>query len=112
MREACENERVGRFLRRAMLDEIVPSLSVPDGEAFARDVLDRLRNPFIRHALIDITLHGTAKMRVRVVPSIVRYYARTGRVPASLAFGFAAHIALLRGDLHAERRALGTFSSR
>ena len=105
--EACDNERVGRFLRRAMLDEIVPSLSVPDGEMFARETLDRLANPFIRHALIDITLHGTAKMRVRVVPSIVRYWARTGRVPSSLAFGFAAHTALLRGELQAERRALG-----
>jgi tagaturonate reductase len=105
--EACDNERVGRFLRRAMLDEIVPSLSVPGGETFARETLDRLANPFIRHSLIDITLHGTAKMRVRVVPSIVRYWARTGRVPSSLAFGFAAHIALLRGELQAERRALG-----
>ena len=105
--EACENERVGRFLRRAMLDEIVPSLSVPNGESFARETLDRLANPFIRHALIDITLHGTAKMRVRVVPSIVRYHARTGRIPSSLAFGFAAHLALLRGDLQAERRMLG-----
>ena len=105
--EACENERVGRFLRRAMLDDIVPSLDVPDGEAFARETLQRFANPFIRHSLIDITLHGTAKMRVRVVPSIVRYQARMGRVPAFLAFGFAAHIALLRGELQSERRALG-----
>jgi tagaturonate reductase len=105
--EACANERVGRFLRRAMLDEIVPSLPVPGGEAFAHETLERFAHPFIRHSLIDITLHGTAKMRVRVVPSMCRYFSRTGRIPTSLAFGFAAHIALLRGPLHADRRALG-----
>src|SRR6185369_2016277 len=49
----------------ALLDEIVPSLDVPDGQAFARETLQRFANPFIRHSLIDITLHGTAKMRVR-----------------------------------------------
>jgi tagaturonate reductase len=107
VREACENERVGRFLRRVMFDEIVPSLSVPGGEEFARETLDRFANPYIRHALIDITLHATSKVRVRVIPSILQYYARTDRVPSSLAFGFAAHIALLRGELQTERRALG-----
>ena len=61
VREACENERVGRFLRRVMFDEIVPSLSVPCGEEFARETLDRFANPYIRHALIDITLHATSK---------------------------------------------------
>src|SRR4051812_15054820 len=85
VREACENERVGRFLRRVMFDEIVPSLSAPSGEEFARQTLDRFSNPYIRHALIDITLHGTSKMRVRVVPSILQYHARTGHVPSSIA---------------------------
>jgi tagaturonate reductase len=107
VRDACENERVGRFLRRVMFDEIVPSLSVAGGEEFARETLDRFANPYIRHALIDITLHATSKMRVRVIPSILQYCARTGRVPTSLAFGFAAHIALLRGERQAERRTLG-----
>ena len=107
VRDAVSDDRVGRFLQRALLDEIVPSLDVPAAESFAREVLDRFANPFIRHALIDITLHGTAKMRVRVVPSIVEYERRFGRVPASLAFGFAAYLAFMRGDVHAERREQG-----
>src|SRR5579885_3673340 len=40
--DAVESDRVGAFMRRAMLDEIVPSLDVPDAETFARDVLERL----------------------------------------------------------------------
>jgi tagaturonate reductase len=70
-------------------------------------VLARFDNPHINHALIDITLHGTAKMRVRVVPSILAFVAATGRPPASLAFGFAAFLAFMRGDVHGERRSAG-----
>lgn len=107
VRDAVEDERVGRFMRRAIFDEIVPGLAVPDAESFAHEVLERFANPYVRHALIDITLYATTKMRVRVVPSIVAYQRLAGRPPASLAFGFAAYIAFMRGELQAERRAAG-----
>jgi tagaturonate reductase len=107
VREAVEHPRVGAFVRRAIVDEIVPSLDVPDAEAFARDVLARFANPYIRHALIDITLHAATKMRVRVVPSIVAYTERYQRPPNALAFGFAAYLAFMRGEIQSERRAAG-----
>ncbi|MFL5562069.1 MAG: tagaturonate reductase [Gemmatimonadaceae bacterium] len=107
VREALEHEAVGRFIRRALLDEIVPSVEVPGAAQFARDVLDRFANPYIRHALIDITLQGTMKMRVRVVPSIIELAERTGRTPVSLAFGFAAFLHFMRGETHEARRAAG-----
>ena len=107
VREAVEHETVGRLIRRALLDEIVPATDAPDGEKFAREVLDRFANPYIRHALVDITLQGTMKMRVRVVPSIVAYAARFGRAPASLAFGFAAFLCYMRGGVADGRRAAG-----
>jgi tagaturonate reductase len=94
--DAVSHDLVGAFARRAMLDEIVPSLDVPDAESYAMQVLARFANPYIRHSLIDITLQQTMKMRVRVVPSIVRSAARTGRAPASLAFGFAAYLLFMR----------------
>jgi tagaturonate reductase len=107
VRDAVRDRRVGGFLRRAMLDEIAPHLDAPGAESFASDVLQRFDNAYIDHALIDITLHGTTKMRVRVVPSIVAFASRTGRPPAALAFGFAAFLAFMRGDLQAERRSAG-----
>ena len=107
VREAVEHEAVGRFIRRALLDEIVAATEVPGGAQFARDVLDRFANPYIRHALVDITLQGTMKMRVRVVPSIIEYGERTRRVPVSLAFGFAAFLSYMRADAADARRAAG-----
>jgi tagaturonate reductase len=99
VREAVMHPALGRFVRQAMFDEIVPTLDVDDAAEFAEAVLDRFRNPFIRHALVDITLQATMKMRVRVIPSIVAYTQRAGQVPASLAFGFAMFL------LYQEQRA-------
>lgn len=107
VREAVEHPRVGRFLRRVLLDEIVPTVDAPGADAFAQAVLDRFANPHVRHALWDITLQGTMKTRVRVVPTIVRATTRTGEPPAALTFALAAFVALARGTVQAGRRAAG-----
>lgn len=90
--EAVRHPLLGPFLHRAMLDEIVPTLDAPGSGGYAHAVLDRFANPYVRHALIDISLQQTMKMRVRVVPAILRYAERNGRAPESLAFGFAAYL--------------------
>jgi tagaturonate reductase len=107
VREAMEHALVGQFIRRVTIDELVPSVGVPGAEQFALDVLDRFANPFIRHALVDITLQAAMKMRVRVVPSVVQYAAKTGRVPRLVALGFAAYLLYARGDAQEARRAAG-----
>jgi tagaturonate reductase len=107
VREAMEHPALSAFARTALLDEIVPSVRVPGAEAFARDVLDRFANPYLQHALWDITLQGTAKFRGRLVPTIVAYARRAGHAPRALALGFAGYLALQRGDLQAARAAEG-----
>lgn len=111
VRDAMTHPRVAPFLRRVLLDEIVPTVAdrLPpgDAEAFAHAVLDRFANPFVRHALFDITLQGTMKLRVRLVPTIVRHVERTGTAPQALALGFAAYLLFMRGTLHARRVAAG-----
>ena len=105
--EAMRDPRAGPFVRRAMFEEIATSLAAPGAHAFAAQVIDRFENPFIRHALADITLQSTMKMRVRVVPSILAHARRTGHAPASLAFGFASYLDFMRGDLHRQRLEMG-----
>jgi tagaturonate reductase len=107
VREAVTHESVGPFIRRVMLEETVPTLGDPDAEAFAHAVLDRFGNPHVRHALLDITLQATMKMRVRVVPTIQRHVERTGRAPALLTLGFAAFLLYARGELQARRKGAG-----
>ncbi len=107
VREAVAHPLLGPFLRTALFDEIVPSITVPGAQAFAQEVLERFANPYLHHALWDITLQGTTKWRVRVVPTIVSYGRRTQQPPRALALGFAGYLAFQRGELHEVRRASG-----
>jgi tagaturonate reductase len=102
--EAMSDDLVGAYLRRTMYDELVAALDVPAAATFAREVVERFSNPYLAHSLFDITLHGTAKMKVRVIPSIMDFAVRETRVPELIAFGFASFLLFLRGDLQSLRR--------
>ena len=100
------------FVEQAAIHEIVPSIPVGEQAGlhdFARDVLDRFRNPFIEHLLLNITLQATSKMRMRNVPTLLRYHAKFGGVPAKFAEGFAAYLLFMKavkvtdGQFYGER---------
>lgn len=100
VRETMEHPLTSKFVRRVMLEEIVPTLDLESDEtrSFAAQVLDRFANPFVRHDLIDITFQQTTKMRVRVLPSLKRYAEVKGELPPCMTFGFAAFLHFLVGD--------------
>jgi len=86
VREAVNDAELGPWLERLLLDEIAPVLQgrVEDPSGFARQVLDRFRNPFIEHQLADIALHHATKVQVRLVPTRDEYRQRFGKEPALL----------------------------
>jgi tagaturonate reductase len=102
--ENMQNPLSNAFIRRLMLDEIVPT--VPTGgsddtdteavRAFALDVLERFGNPFIEHLLLNITVHQTAKMQARNVATIQRYYEQFNAVPPLMATGFAGYLLFMK----------------
>jgi len=102
VRDAMQHERLGRFIRQALFEELLPTVDVEGAADFARDVMERFANPFIEHRLRDIAVNGVAKMRIRVVPAIVSYSARTGRIPAALTLGFAAFLRYTKPAASAE----------
>ncbi len=99
VRESLDDPLIGEMVRRALFDEIIPTVDLPDADkqAFARDVLERFRNPYIVHRLTSIALNGVSKWRVRVWPSLEAYAAGRDRPPPILTFSLAALIALYRG---------------
>ena len=99
VREAIEHPLLGAFLRQTLFEEIIPTLDLPREEltAFAEAVLERFKNPFIKHYLMSIALNSISKFQVRVLPSLLEYMKRHGRVPERLAFSFAALIAFYKG---------------
>lgn len=100
VREAVEDELVGSFIEKIIFDEIVPSLEGPQEELrdFAEDVLDRFRNPFIKHFLMSISLNSISKFETRVLPSILDYIEREGKLPEKLVFSLAALISFYEGN--------------
>ncbi|MEX0883012.1 MAG: tagaturonate reductase [Cyclobacteriaceae bacterium] len=99
VREAVEDTETGEFLQKAIFEEIIPSMDLAREELipFANDVLDRFKNPFIKHQLKDIALNSISKFKVRVLPSILGFIKKEGRVPNNLAKSFAALIVFYRG---------------
>ena len=105
--ESMEDPAILSFVKGTIFEEVIPTLSLPreDLVSFADSVLERFRNPFVRHALLSITLNSVSKWRARCMPSLLDYIKTQGKVPTRLAFSLAALIAFFRGD-HMEDGAL------
>ncbi|QZY54356.1 tagaturonate reductase [Crassaminicella profunda] len=104
VRETVEDETMGRFVKEAVYDEIVPTLDLPKEELdyFAEAVLDRFKNPFIKHFLMSISLNSNSKYETRVLPSVLEYKNRKGELPKKLVFSLAALIEFFKGKINGE----------
>lgn len=100
VREAVEDKIVGKFIRDTVFEEIVPTLELSKEELveFANAVIDRFRNPFIKHYLMSISLNSMSKFKTRVLPSILQYEKNTKQLPKRLVFSLAALIAFYKGN--------------
>src|SRR6266487_4432730 len=97
VREAAEHPRLGAFLRHILFEEIVPATDLPADAAvtFAGTVIDRFRNPWLDHEWRVIAANQTAKLRLRVVPSLTGFARKRGAggiAPQGLALGLAAYL--------------------
>jgi tagaturonate reductase len=102
---AMRDEALATYLDHLLLAELLPGIPYPVDAAvrqrFGRQVLDRFRNPAVEHRWLAITLHYSAKLRERVVPTLRHYYDRFGTVPPYLALGLAAYLRFMRGTRQA-----------
>jgi len=94
VREAVEDPVAGKFIEETIFNEIIPTLdlSAEELKQFANDVLDRFKNPFIRHELASIALNSVSKFKVRVLPSLLAYKTVKGEWPNNLTYSFASLI--------------------
>lgn len=104
VRETVEDDVMGQFVREAVFNEIIPTLSLSKDEleSFAADVIDRFRNPYIKHYLISIALNSNSKYCTRVLPSVLKYKELNGELPNKLTFALAALIRLYKGEYNGE----------
>ena len=91
---------VGAYLRKAIFDEIIPTIDMPrpELETYASAVLERFANPYIRHELISISLNSVSKFKARVLPSLATAWRKAPGSAPILAFSLAALAAFYRGS--------------
>jgi tagaturonate reductase len=104
VRESLEDKVVGAFVKKAIFNEICPTLDLPETELvqFSNQVLDRFRNPYLEHELISISLNSVSKYKTRVLPSVLEYIKRKNALPKCLLFSLAALIAFYKGERNGE----------
>lgn len=96
----CMNDTViCGFMNQTIYEEIMPTLTLPKDELmdFAHAVTERFNNPFIDHALLSISLNSTAKWKARVMPSLLGYMEKTGKLPDCIVASFAFYLAFYNG---------------
>ncbi len=104
VRESVEDPQVGEFIKSTIHDEIIPTLDLPKDELeqFANDVMDRFKNPFVKHLLSAIALNSISKFKVRVLPSLLEYINRKNELPQNLVHSLAALILFYKGQYNGE----------
>lgn len=93
VRDAVNDPELGAWLERLLVEEIVPTIDsrVDQALLFAKQTLERFRNPFLDHKLSDIALHHASKVQIRLVPTAQEYEQMFGKKPPLLTAVLAQH---------------------
>ncbi|MBP3376025.1 MAG: tagaturonate reductase [Clostridia bacterium] len=101
VKSCIDDEKMLAYIRKCVFEEIIPTLDLPREELveYAENVITRFSNPYIRHMLSSIALNSVSKFKVRVLPSILEYIKRYGKMPDTLIFSFAKLIDFYMTDM-------------
>ena len=93
--ESMNDKLIYDFMYATIFQEVIPTLTLPKEEltAFAEAVITRFKNPYVKHALLAISLNSVSKWRARCMPSFLGYVENTGKLPKHLTFSLAALMA-------------------
>lgn len=109
VRESMEDELIGNFMHDTIYDEVIPTLDLPKQDLidFAEAVDGRFKNPYIKHALLSISLNSVSKWRARCMPSLLGYVERKGELPKHLTFSIASLMAFYTGTEIRDKALIG-----
>jgi tagaturonate reductase len=100
VKQAMDDELISSFITELMQNELAPSIPYDVDLCTAREfgarVLDRFRNPHIRHRWINITVQYSSKMKMRNIPVLLNHYNSSATPPALFTLGFAAYLLFMK----------------
>lgn len=98
VRESMNDPLIGSFVKGFIYEEVIPTINLPkeDMENFAKAVLERYQNPFVRHELMSIALNSMTKYKTRVLSTVLTNL-KNNHFPANALYSLAALIVFYRG---------------
>lgn len=107
--ESMQDDDVKNFMMKTIFDEVIPTLTLPkeELEEFANAVITRFNNPYVKHALLSISLNSVSKWRARCLPSFLGYVEKCGKLPVHLTFSIAALMAFYTGSEIRDKALIG-----
>ncbi|MGB8192901.1 MAG: tagaturonate reductase [Chitinophagaceae bacterium] len=100
VKEAMDDEMMSSFIADLMQNELAPAIPFEVELYKARDfgakVLDRFRNPHIRHLWLNITVQYSSKMKMRNIPVLLNHYNSSDSAPELFSLGFAAYLLFMK----------------
>lgn len=103
--DAFENKIIKNFILETIYNEIIPALDMHKNELemFAKEVIDRFCNPYVKHALLSISLNSVSKYKARVLDTVKEYLAKKGELPVNLTLALAALMAFYKGSYNGQK---------
>ena len=111
VKDAMENIDLRAYITRVMEEEITPAIPCYVDPSVARNfiqtVLDRFGNAQIRHQWLTITTQYSSKMKMRIIPLLIKHYEHHDEVPELMALGFAAYLYFMKVSSVSEGKYFG-----
>lgn len=112
VKEGMQHPLLSAYITTLMLRELALAIPYPvppmQAATFGRQVLDRFRNPHIEHQWLSISMQYSSKMRMRNVPTLLKYYSTFNQVPTCFSIGFAAYLLFMKAVKQVEGKYLGS----
>ncbi len=107
--ESMQDKTVYNFMYKTIFDEVIPTLTLPKKDLvdFAEAVITRFNNPYVKHALLSISLNSVSKWRARCMPSFLGYIEMNKELPKHLTFSLAALMAFYTGTEIRDKALIG-----
>jgi len=100
VKNGMDHQEIHQYVEEVMRTEIAKAIPYEVAEeeaiAFSNTVIDRFANPHIKHLWLSITMQYTMKLKIRILPVLLKYYQLYQQTPEYIVFGFAAYLHFMR----------------
>ncbi|WP_236958672.1 tagaturonate reductase [Joostella atrarenae] len=105
VKQSMDDALVKNHVLEVLSSEIKPTLTnftESEVDAFINAVIDRFKNPTLKHFLLTISLNSTSKFQARLLPAFKEYTTLNGTFPKRMAFSLACMIRFYKGSFNNE----------